>query len=296
MEINKMPKNAKEFYCEKCDFICSKKSNYEKHLLTTKHKMEIFGKNGNRKNADFYDCDTCNKNFKSNSGLWKHKKKCVTINNENNNIDVKNDTRRGVDYKDMFLEMMKQNQDLQNTLQSVIPKVGNTTTNNTNITNNHYNLHVFLNEQCKDALNIMDFINSLHLQFNDLESTGRLGFIEGTSKIIINGLKELDIHKRPIHCSDLQNEILYVKDNNIWKCDNENKDTMKKAIDEVSKANMKQLPQWITESTSNKKDDEEYMKIVSNIMKMDDNENDKTEIIKKVSKEVMINDENNTIN
>ena len=289
-----MPKNAQEFYCEKCDFSCNKKSNFEKHLLTTKHKMEINGNIGNGKNADFFECENCSKTFKSNSGLWKHKKKCLTINNEIKTENIKTESKRSVDYKDMFLEMMKQNQELQSTLQSVIPKMGNTTTNNTNITN-HYNLHVFLNEQCKDALNIMDFINSLHLQFNDLESTGRLGFVEGTSKIIINGLKELDVHKRPIHCSDLQNEILYVKDDNIWKRDNDNKDTMKKAIDEVSRANIKQLPQWITENSDNS-NEEEYMKIVSNIMKMDDMENDKTEIIKKVSKEVMLNDEKRSNN
>ena len=295
MEIKKMPKNAQEFYCEKCDFSCNKKSNFEKHLLTTKHKMEINGNIGNGKNADFFECENCSKTFKSNSGLWKHKKKCLTINNEIKTENIKTEIKRGLDYKDMFLEMMKQNQELQTTLQSVIPKMGNTTTNNTNITNNHYNLHVFLNEQCKDALNIMDFINSLHLQFNDLESTGRLGFVEGTSKIIINGLKELDVHKRPIHCSDLQNEILYVKDDNIWKRDNDNKDTMKKAIDEVSRANIKQLPQWITENSDNS-NEEEYMKIVSNIMKMDDMENDKTEIIKKVSKEVMLNDEKRSNN
>tara|TARA_Y100000991_G_C21937476_1_gene333669 strand:- start:264 stop:1148 length:885 start_codon:yes stop_codon:yes gene_type:complete len=294
MEIKKMPKNAQEFYCEKCDFSCNKKSNFEKHLLTTKHKMEINGNIGNGKNADFFECENCSKTFKSNSGLWKHKKKCLTINNEIKTENIKTESKRSVDYKDMFLEMMKQNQELQSTLQSVIPKMGNTTTNNTNITN-HYNLHVFLNEQCKDALNIMDFINSLHLQFNDLESTGRLGFVEGTSKIIINGLKELDVHKRPIHCSDLQNEILYVKDDNIWKRDNDNKDTMKKAIDEVSRANIKQLPQWITENSDNS-NEEEYMKIVSNIMKMDDMENDKTEIIKKVSKEVMLNDEKRSNN
>tara|TARA_Y100000992_G_scaffold302503_1_gene276955 strand:+ start:4431 stop:5315 length:885 start_codon:yes stop_codon:yes gene_type:complete len=294
MEIKKMPKNAQEFYCEKCDFSCNKKSNFEKHLLTTKHKMEINGNIGNGKNADFFECENCSKTFKSNSGLWKHKKKCLTINNEIKTENIKTESKHSVDYKDMFLEMMKQNQELQSTLQSVIPKMGNTTTNNTNITN-HYNLHVFLNEQCKDALNIMDFINSLHLQFNDLESTGRLGFVEGTSKIIINGLKELDVHKRPIHCSDLQNEILYVKDDNIWKRDNDNKDTMKKAIDEVSRANIKQLPQWITENSDNS-NEEEYMKIVSNIMKMDDMENDKTEIIKKVSKEVMLNDEKRSNN
>ena len=112
------------------------------------------------------------------------------------------------------------------------------------------------------------------------------GFVEGTSKIIIDGLKELDVHKRPIHCSDLKNEILYVKDNDIWKQENENKDTMKKAIDEISKENIKQLPQYITENASYS-NDEEYMKIVSNIMNMD-MDTDKSEIIRKVSKEVTI--------
>ena len=172
---------------------------------------------------------------------------------------------------------------MQKTMQEMIPNIGN---NNNNKTNN-INLQIFLNEQCKDALNIMDFVNSLKLQLKDLENTGKLGFVEGTSKIMIDGLKELELHKRPIHCSDLQNEILYVKDDNTWKQDTDNKDTMKKAIDEISKANMKQLPKWMTDNPTYA-DDEEYMQIVSNIMKMDDIEDDKTEIIKKVSKEVIL--------
>lgn len=284
MEIKSIKKNANIFYCEKCDFSCSKKSNFEKHLLTAKHKMEINGKNGNGKNANDFICDNCSKLFKSNSGLWKHKKKCIVkeVMVESKDLEVSSDN---VDFKDMFLEMVKQNRELQKTMQGMIPKVGNTT-NNTNITNNHYNLHVFLNEQCKDALNIMDFVNSLQLQLKDLESTARLGFVEGTSKIIIDGLKELDVHKRPIHCSDFQNEILYVKDNNMWKKENENKDTMKKAIDEISKANIKQLPNLLT-GGSNDTNDEEYMKIVANVMNMDE-DSEKSEIIKKVSKEVTL--------
>ena len=107
MEIKKMPKNAQEFYCEKCDFSCNKKSNFEKHLLTTKHKMEINGNIGNGKNADFFKCENCSKTFKSNSGLWKHKKKCLTINNEIKTENIKTESKRSVDYKDMFLEMMK---------------------------------------------------------------------------------------------------------------------------------------------------------------------------------------------
>ena len=203
-----------------------------------------------------------------------------------------------VDYKEMFLEMMKQNQELQKnmmqqnqeiqqtmqkTMQEMIPNIGN---NNNNKTNN-INLHIFLNEQCKDALNIMDFVNSLKLQLKDLETTGRLGFVEGTSKIMIDGLKELELHKRPVHCSDLQNDVMFVKDNNMWKQDTNNKDTMKRAIDEISKANIKQLPQWITDNPTYA-NDEEYMKIISNIMKMDNIDSDKLEIIRNVSKEVIL--------
>ena len=148
----------------------------------------------------------------------------------------------------------------------------------------------FLNEQCKDALNIMDFVNSLKLQITDLENTSKMGFIDGTSKIIIDGLKELELHKRPVHCSDLQNEILYVKDNDTWEQDTDNKDKMKRVIDEVTKANMKQLPKWITENPTYA-NDEEYMKIVSNIMNMDV-DNDKSEIITNVSKEVILKNNN----
>ena len=133
----------------------------------------------------------------------------------------------------------------------------------------------------------MDFVNSLKLQLKDLETTGRLGFVEGTSKIMIDGLKELELHKRPVHCSDLQNDVMFVKDNDTWKQDTNNKDTMKRAIDEISKANIKQLPQWITDNPTYT-NDEEYMKIISNIMKMDNVDSDKLEIIRNVSKEVII--------
>lgn len=290
METLKMPKNAEKYNCVKCHFTCNKKSNFEQHLLTTKHQMETFG---NPKNAEQKSCDTCNKIFKSKSGLWKHKKVCVGVKNtiesvtETPNIDIV--TNDDATFKHMFIEMMKQNKELQNTLQTVIPKVGSTvvTNNTTNITNNHFNLNVFLNEQCKDALNIMDFVKSLHIQIADLESTCHLGFVEGTSKIIIDGVRDLDIHKRPIHCSDLQNQILYVKDNNMWKQDTSNKDTMKRAIDEISKANIKQLPNLIMENPMYA-NEEEYMKIVSNIMNMDV-DLDKSEIIKNVSKEVTLN-------
>ena len=185
----------------------------------------------------------------------------------------------------MFKVMMEKNNELQNALLEVIPKIGDTT--NSHNTNN-FNINVFLNEQCKDAINIMDFVNSLQLQLKDLENMGKLGFVEGTSKIFIDGLKELDKHKRPIHCSDIQKEILYVKDNDTWQQDSDTRSKMKKAIDEINKANMKQIPKWITENPTYA-EDEEYMKIISNIMKADIDD-DKNKIINNVAKETLIDE------
>lgn len=275
MVTNFTPKNAEKFTCEKCDFKCCKKSDWTRHITTRKHKMITNDNEKTPKNASYIYMCNCGKQYKHNSGLSRHKLKCkyvdVNISEQFEEIGEKDDN---VNYKEMFLHMMKQNQELQKTMQEIIPNIGN---NNNNISNK-VNINVFLNEQCKDALNIMDFVNSLKLQITDLENTSKMGFIDGTSKIIIDGLKELELHQRPVHCSDLQNEILYVKDNDTWEQDNENKDKMKRVIDEVTKANMKQLPKWITDNPTYA-NDEEYMKIVSNIMNMDV-EHDKSEIIK----------------
>ena len=293
----KSPKIRQKYYCEKCDYSCSKKSDYEKHIDSKKH-------NATKCYIDATNlsliCE-CGKKYKHSSSFYRHKKSCTiiksdinpkTINQDNiyeniNKIDETEKKSDDMDYKEMFLHMMKQNQDLQKTMQEIIPNIGN---NNNNINNTKFNINVFLNEQCKDALNIMDFVNSLKLQITDLENTSKMGFIDGTSKIIIDGLKELELHKRPVHCSDLQNEILYVKDNDTWEQDTDNKDKMKRVIDEVTKANMKQLPKWITENPTYA-NDEEYMKIVSNIMNMDV-DNDKSEIITNVSKEVILKNNN----
>jgi hypothetical protein len=186
----------------------------------------------------------------------------------------------------MFKVMMEKNNELQSALLEVIPKIGDTTTNSHNT--NNFNINVFLNETCKDAINIMDFVRSLQLQLKDLENMGRLGFVEGTSKILIDGLKELELHKRPIHCSDIQQETLYIKDNDTWGKESDNKDKMRMAIDEINKANIKQIPKWITENPTYA-EDEEYMKIISNIMKADIEE-DKNKIINNVAKETLIDD------
>jgi len=297
--IKKSPKIRLKYYCEKCDYSCCKKSDYDKHNDSKKHNAT---KCYNNAILSSLICE-CGKKYKHSSSFYRHKKNCIVEQNnmEENNLDQNNmdqnnkgvqdndNNTNDVDYKEMFLHMMKQNQDLQKTMKEMIPNIGNN--NNNNINNNKFNINVFLNEQCKDALNIMDFVNSLKLQITDLENTSKMGFIDGTSKIIIDGLKELELHQRPVHCSDLQNKILYVKDNDMWGQDTDNKDKMKRVIDEVTKANMKQLPKWITENPTYA-NDEEYMKIVSNIMNMDV-DNDKSEIISNVSKEVILNNDNN---
>ena len=288
MITNFTPKNAESFECIKCDFKCCKKSDWTRHVSTRKHKMITNDNKKTPKNNDYiYSCD-CGKKYKHSSGLSRHRLKCdeYIVGNDiqlstPHSPSISIGTSDDINYKEMFIEMVKQNQELQKTMQEIIPNIGN---NNNNI-NNKFNINVFLNEHCKDALNIMEFVHSLKLQMTDLENTGKMGFIEGTSKIIIDGLRDLELHKRPVHCSDIRNEILYVKDNDTWEKDTNNKDKMKRVIDEVSKANMKQIPKWITDNPTYA-NDEEYMTIVSNIMNMDSIDEAKSKIIQNVSKEI----------
>ena len=284
----KREKSLKKFYCKKCNYSCNKPSDFNRHLLTRKHNLETNGNKNSPKIAKKNEC-VCGKVFSSNSGLWKHKKKCNfeeknIIEEKEIKLDVISDEKEDITYKKMLMEMMEENKEMRKTIQDMIPKIGGDV--NSHNTNN-VNINVFLNEQCKDALNIMDFVKSLQLQLQDLENTGKLGFVEGTSKIFINGLKELEITKRPIHCSDIQTETLYVKDNDTWEKDNDNKDKMKMAIDEVSRANLKQLPKWVTQNKSFL-EDEEYMKVISNIMTELDEKGDKDKIINNIAKETII--------
>jgi hypothetical protein len=208
--IFSMPKNAAIFFCENCDFKCSKKSNYNAHNLTLKHKNAIKCYNIASKTANCTDehfvCD-CGKEFKHQPSLSRHKKKCQ---NSKDDSSLTN----------LVLELVKSNTELQQQMLEVC-KNGTTTNNiNNSMNNSHnktFNLQVFLNETCKDAMNIMDFVDSIKFQLSDLESVGELGYINGLSKIIIRNLKALDENMRPVHCSDLKREKIYVKDAGKWE-------------------------------------------------------------------------------
>jgi regulator of replication initiation timing len=244
----------------------------------------------------------CGKEYTTRQGLWKHKKNCATENdiydtNETNYINPPPDEST---LKVMFIKVVEQNQaillenqEMRKLLSETIPKIGNTTNNNT--TNNHFNLNFFLNEQCKDALNIMDFINQLQLKTADLDMVGRLGYTEGISKLFIRGLKELDVFKRPIHCSDLKREIVYVKDKDSWEKDNESKNKMKNAIKFIAAKNFKQLNDWKEENPDSDDTDSkkhmDYHQIIINSMGGSTEEEDDSnynKIIKNVTKEVII--------
>ena len=281
--------NIKLFECEKCVFRCSKKGDWNRHLLTRKHinATKTTENTSNTSNTSNTLICECGKKYKERTALWRHKKKC-DYEEKVENIEEK--TEENIDYKEMFLEMVNQMKKKDEQLDKIIPLIGNN--NMTNSNNSQFNINVFLNEDCKDALNLMDFVDSLKLQLKDLDNTGKLGFVEGTSRIFIEGLNKLEITKRPIHCSDIKEETLYIKDNDTWEKENKNKDKMKKAIDKITDINMDQMPEWVKENPKFANDDE-YLKVISNIMNvMDSNKQNKQkeQIINNVAKEIILDE------
>ena len=302
-----MPKNAEkcqEYFCKTCDFKCFKKSNYEKHLLTKKHNTTNTTKI-QPKNAGKYICD-CGKEYRYRGSLHNHKKTCdykkddenIELEHTNEVIDLKDHIITKEDDTNLVVKLMKQNTELmevikdQNeTMKEMIPKIGNNN-NNTNNTNNNFNLQVFLNEDCKDALNIMDFISSLQIQLKDLEATGKMGFAESTTNLLIEGLKGLDITKRPIHCSDLKRETLYIKDNDVWEKETDNKEKMTRAVKYLQKESFGVIPDWVRKhpgcARGDNQHNDEYMEIVGNTAGVDKIK-DVNKISKKVAKQVTLN-------
>ena len=247
MEIIKTPKNPKNFVCEKCNYKSSNKKDYGKHLLTTKHKMERLEQVKTPKIPKRYTC-SCGKTYKVASGLWKHKKKCPQINNtvvvqENQEdkpsmMDIISQNKEIVDLLVLQNEELKrQNKEQSNTIRELIPKIGN---NNTTNNNNQFNLQVFLNEDCKDAINFSDFIKQIQVSFEDIENQAESGYVKGISKLFIESLQGLGRHKRPIHCTDKKRKTLYIKENDEWDKEG-SQDTLKKGIQEITRSTMRTL-------------------------------------------------------
>ena len=313
MMTEKCSKNVPKFFCEFCDYKCSKQSVYNKHISTRKHKMMT---NDDKKMSHSNKCD-CGKILSSRQALYRHKKICNKNNennvkdemNEENNIEELNTVEPQVilellkqnrEFKELLLEQQQENQKLQtkiieteNKLLDAV-KEGKTIHYNTTTNNNKFNLNFFLNEQCKDAMNISDFINNMILSVEDLKNTGKLGYIGGITKIFTDKLRQLDTYARPMHCTDLKRETLYIKNNDKWTKDTDDKYKIKTAIECVANKNLNNLDAWKEENPNHvvmdSSEDKEFVEIMTNSLggMGSDREKNKQKIIKNVLKEIIV--------
>ena len=247
-------KVAKNYYCEKCDYTCSKIYNWKKHLDTAKHCQETDSVAKNGKKEETYLCEKCDKCFHTNSGLWKHNKICNQNINNNTVVELPNDeliqekNKLIQDKNELIQYLINENKEFKNLILEIVKKDNsNNITNNINTNNSHnktFNLQFFLNETCKDAMNMSDFINSLTLQLSDLESVGKLGFVDGISNIIIKNLEALDVEKRPVHCCDSKRETMYIKDQDKWEKDDNEMKRMKELVRYVRDKNISMVNVW----------------------------------------------------
>ena len=291
----KTPKKNRVFFCQKCDFTSSNKKDYERHVLTPKHQNDDKMMTKKPQKTPYgndvkpFICE-CGKSYKYRQGFFFHKKKCILYQNENTSE---------INEKDLILTLLQQNNQLQNQIIDLCKdknnlQIINNTNSNINSHNKTFNLNVFLNENCKDAMNIMDFVDSLKLQLSDLENVGKLGFVEGISNIIVKNLKALDVHKRPVHCSDSKREVMYVKDEDKWEKENEERVKLRKAIKHIAHKNSKLIPEFRAKYPDCGKSDsiksDQFNKLVIEAMGgAGDNDIEKEDkIIRKIAKEVTI--------
>jgi len=290
-----------KFSCQSCDYHTSKKSNYKQHILSAKHTK---AENGNKVSnletnallqSKPFTCTNCGNHYANRSGLWKHSAKCSHKDNTQLFIDI---IKKNEDVKGFLMEqnkqLIEQNNKLMELLQS---KTTNLTTNNVNNNNcnNSFNLNVYLTETCKDALNINEFVDSLVLNVNDLENTARIGYANGISKIFITGLKKLDVCKRPVHCSDMKRSTLYIKNENQWIKETEDKPILTKAIKQVANKNIKNIFEWQKINPDYKdpesKQNDKYNKLICETMSGSSNEEqlqNYEKIANNITKEVII--------
>jgi len=297
------------FHCLFCDFKCSYKRDYERHVNTKKHKFRESATNGNefylkKPTMNSFTCENCDKLYNDRTSLWKHKKKC----NEVNCCTEKPITETVAD-KELIMMLIKDNNELRKMMMEQqtlmlennnkvleICKNGthNTTNNHTNSHNKAFNLNFFLNETCKNAMNIMDFAESIQLQISDLEAIGEVGYVEGISNIIVKNLKALDITERPIHCADKKREVIYIKDEDKWEKEDDDKKKLRKVINKVACKNQRLLPKYKEAhpgcNYSDSKYSDQYSKLVIEAMGgSGNNDAEKADkIIRNIAKEVVI--------
>jgi hypothetical protein len=307
--VSEMSKNEELlFHCVICDYKCCKKFNLDRHILSSKHrqrtKCDKLANKGDElvskmsKNEEKYTCQNCSKEYSSRNGLWKHKKKCM--------VPEKKPEEPSDKQLIMLLikensELRKEQADIKELILEIVKNGTHNTTNNTNNTNNTthtnshnkaFNLNFFLNETCKNAMNITDFVDSIKLQLSDLMEVGELGYVEGISKIIVKNLNNLDETVRPVHCTDKKRETMYIKDQGHWEKEDDKKTKLKKAINKIADKNIRLLPQFREKypeyRNSSSKISDVHDKLVIEVMQTDNDKKD--QIIKNISKVTTIKD------
>jgi len=289
MSIDFTSKPINKYFCLKCDFKCSKKGDYNRHNLTIKHKINTLSTDNNQSHIKPYCCDICKKEFGDRSGLWRHKKKCTPTATKllPNDTNMETNEKYMIIDKELVMMLFKQNTELLE-----IVKNGTCNNNHVNSHNKSFNLQFFLNETCKDAMNIMDFVDSIQLQLSDLENVGEVGYVNGISNIIVKHLNDLDVTKRPVHCTDKKREVIYIKDDNTWEKEDEEKNKMRKVIKKVANKNIRLLQKFKEVhpdcGKSDSKYSDQYNKIIVESMGgPGDNDREKeNKIIKNISKNV----------
>lgn len=312
--IPKIPKNPKKYSCINCDYYTDSKKDFEKHLATQKHKNRINndekGTNNNTSNIKIPEnpkyCCECGKEYKYRQGLFQHKKKCNYEEKCEEIIEKPTNKEKELELKDMFLTVVNENKELRSMMveqqksmveqqktimeqskqmTEIIPKIGNnnSTTNNNTINNNQrFSINVFLNEKCKDAINMSDFIKSISVSLEQLDFTKTQGLEKGISQVIMDNMNKLSLYERPMHCTDTKRETIYIKDNDKWEKD-KTKEKIKHVIRKTSNKNYTALTNWTKENPDFMQDDDKqmfYARAMSTLGKPMDGVDDK--IVKKI--------------
>ena len=276
MDTYKVQETFHKYNCEKCNYTTQRKSQYDRHILTSKHIRIHENTENSSKQVKVYECERCNNQYKFHSGLWKHKKTCNYIHDNNVNEiqydEIQNPVveptseastllrllKQNDEFKQMMaeqynvmserlVELQEKNQELNQQLIAAIKDGNGTVINNTtNTNNNHFNLNFFLNDTCKDAMNITDFLGNLDVQIEEIEYIGNHGYVMGMTKMIMDRLKDMDITKRPIHCTDIKRETMYIKDKNEWSKDTDELTKLRKILNYITMKNYKTVPKWKT--------------------------------------------------
>jgi len=293
-----------EFLCKECDYKTCNKKDFKKHIDTKKHqynKCNKYNKCTTKKSPEHNMVCICGKSYNHRASLYNHKKNCkVVVQTDMGETPIVGDKINIT--TEMFMKLMNDNQDMikiikeqQQQLNAIIPKIGNVTTNNnmtTNMTNNNFNLNFFLNEKCKDALNISEFIESLKITLEDLQYSRSNGLVQGISNVMIRGLKELDIYKRPIHCTDVKRDTMYIKDKEKWEKD-ETHEKLRNTIIKIANKERNAINSWVEQNPDwfdTEEKQMEYLTLINKICEPIENDiKNEKKIIKIIGKEIILN-------